>query len=92
MVNYHCPFHSLTGLYCPGCGGLRAVDSLLKADFVQAFRYNSLIVILPPLLFLFLNRSFRERVAETKHKRIEIPLLILFVVLSFGIFRNVFSF
>lgn len=37
-------FHMLTGLYCPGCGGTRAVRSLLKGDLWMSFRYHPLVL------------------------------------------------
>ena len=47
-----CLFHALTGLDCPGCGGLRSVQSLLHGDFAAAFRFNPLLYLLAPALFL----------------------------------------
>ena len=31
-----CPWLALTGLYCPGCGGLRAVNDLTNGDLLGA--------------------------------------------------------
>src|SRR5689334_3156810 len=45
-----CPLHYLTGLYCPGCGSLRAMHALLHGDFLQAWAMNPLTVILLPFL------------------------------------------
>jgi hypothetical protein len=39
-----CPFHMLTGLYCPGCGSLRATHQLLHGNFLRATAYNPAIV------------------------------------------------
>lgn len=36
-----CPFKALTGLDCPGCGGLRMVYSLMHGDVLGALRYNA---------------------------------------------------
>ncbi|MFG2633125.1 DUF2752 domain-containing protein [Streptomyces sp. NPDC048362] len=37
-----CPLYRLTGLYCPGCGGLRATHALLHGDVLTALRDNAL--------------------------------------------------
>ena len=31
-----CPFHALTGLYCPGCGGTRALAALARGQVLQS--------------------------------------------------------
>ena len=41
-----CMFYKLTNLYCPGCGITRMLFSLIKLDFYQSFRYNSIVFIL----------------------------------------------
>ena len=50
-----CLFQELTGLYCPGCGGTRAVKALLKGDVITSFLYHPLIiyVILVAAIFAF---------------------------------------
>src|SRR5690606_24026211 len=39
-----CPFRTLTGWWCPGCGLTRATHHLLRGDVVQAHRYNVLVL------------------------------------------------
>lgn len=39
-----CMLHLLTGYYCPGCGGTRALTSLLKGDLIHSFLYHPVIV------------------------------------------------
>lgn len=41
-----CPVLLLTGLPCPGCGGLRAVSDLLRGDVLAALGSNALAVVL----------------------------------------------
>ena len=38
-----CPFHVITGLYCPGCGGSRAVVALLTGHPAVSFLYHPLV-------------------------------------------------
>ncbi len=42
-ILFQCPFHYLTGLYCPGCGGSRAVWFLLRGDILTSIRYHPLV-------------------------------------------------
>ena len=45
-----CPIWALTGLYCPGCGGQRAVKALLHGGLLSSLYYHP--VILPAALYL----------------------------------------
>ena len=38
-----CPFSSVLGIYCPGCGGTRAVKALLHGQIIQSFWYHPLV-------------------------------------------------
>lgn len=39
-----CLFQELTGLYCPGCGGTRAVKALLKGKILTSILYHPIVV------------------------------------------------
>ncbi|PAZ15476.1 hypothetical protein CLM62_13775 [Streptomyces sp. SA15] len=39
-----CPLLRLTGIYCPGCGGLRSAHAFVHGDFVAALGANALAV------------------------------------------------
>jgi len=41
-----CPFRALTGLWCPGCGGLREVNDLTHLEFGAAVSSNVVVVAL----------------------------------------------
>ena len=43
-----CLFHSLTGLHCAGCGGLRAAHALLHGNVAESFAYNPLLIMVAP--------------------------------------------
>lgn len=39
-----CVFHSLTGYYCPGCGGTRACIALSKGRIIESFLCHPVVV------------------------------------------------
>lgn len=51
-----CPWLALTGTYCPGCGGLRAVNDLTHGDVVAAASSNLLLVGTLPVVVLWWTR------------------------------------
>ncbi len=44
-----CPFNSLTGYQCPGCGSQRAIHQLFHGHILSAIRLNALL--LPGLVY-----------------------------------------
>ncbi len=55
-----CPFRAATGLYCPGCGSLRATHQLLHGNVAAALGLNPLMVLsLPFLAYAFLGEGMR---------------------------------
>ena len=51
-----CPWLVLTGTYCPGCGGLRAVNDLTNGDLRAAASSNLLFVGSIPVLAVLWTR------------------------------------
>lgn len=88
-----CPWRQLTGLYCPGCGSLRAIHAITRLRFDQAFAYNILFAIFLPFLFWFfavnLVIAFR---GPDKVKSFLDPSLskaLLGVILVYFVIRNI---
>lgn len=64
-----CPTKALTGLDCPGCGGLRATHALVTGDLVGALDQNAFVVlVVVPLVVVawiaWLVRCWREPVPQ----------------------------
>jgi hypothetical protein len=86
-----CPFESLTGQPCPGCGGLRAVNDLTRGDVAAAVSSNALAVTLvvaaAVLWVVWLVRRWRgDRQAQlvvlsTRALLVVVPLIVVFGVL-----------
>jgi hypothetical protein len=56
-----CPLFALTGLYCAGCGGLRATHDLVHGDLAGAWAMNPLWVLVAPVLVLVWVRWLSRR-------------------------------
>ncbi|MER6912900.1 DUF2752 domain-containing protein [Streptomyces sp. NPDC000594] len=60
-----CPLLNLTGLYCPGCGGLRSAHAVVHGDLPAALGANALAVVAYAVLavvwVLWLVRAARAR-------------------------------
>jgi hypothetical protein len=55
-----CPWHAVTGTWCPGCGGLRAVHDLTHGHLVTALHENLLVVLLGPSLLVWWLIAWRR--------------------------------
>ncbi len=44
LLSMPCPFRVITGLYCPGCGGTRAVKLFLQGHWLMSFRFHPLVL------------------------------------------------
>jgi hypothetical protein len=51
-----CPLYALTGVYCPGCGGLRGVSDLSHGHLGQAASSNLLLVLAIPFALVAFGR------------------------------------
>lgn len=40
-----CPFRTITGIPCPGCGGTRALTSIARGDFAGAMAMNTAVAL-----------------------------------------------
>jgi hypothetical protein len=89
-----CPFHSITGLYCPGCGSQRALSSLLHLDIAAATRYNLLMVVSLPLITYsayaaWMNTFTQVKVHQKLFHSVAFIWMLAVVVVVFAILRNI---
>lgn len=87
-----CPFLWLTGLYCPGCGTLRAIHALAHGDPLAALGLNPLAVAVTPLLLFWWGRwtlrSWQGRPVRTKLAHPVYIWAFLVLVIVYWIVRN----
>lgn len=88
-----CPFHALTGLYCPGCGSLRALHQILHGELSSAFGLNPLMVLSLPFLAYGFVSYFVDRIWGISFPVAFIPATCIWsylgVILLFWAVRNI---
>ena len=84
-----CPTKLLTGLDCPGCGGLRMTHDLLHGDLVGAAHSNVFLLAMLPVAAALLWAATRAR---WQGRGLRIPMgwgySILTVAVVFTVVRN----
>jgi hypothetical protein len=55
-----CFFHRLTGYYCPGCGGTRAVRLLAQGKVIASFIHHPVVLYAAVLYVLFMCSNAAE--------------------------------
>lgn len=87
-----CPWLSLTGSMCPGCGSQRAIHALLHGDIAAAWRYNALLLLFIPYIIVLIIAELRRSEAPRFYSKVTSPLAIVVcgaVILAWWILRNV---
>ena len=88
-----CPLLVLTGLYCPGCGALRAGHALLHGHLGDALGYNPLLVVALPVLLYVLAGHLTDSLAGRRLlPRPTMPgrasWAVVATILVYGVARN----
>lgn len=87
-----CPMYALTGLWCPACGGLRAVNDLTNLDLGAAVSSNILIVPFVAVLVIAWIGWTVRRWKGTRDRMIvlrpTVTIVVLGVLVAFTVVRN----
>lgn len=83
-----CPLYALTGIYCPGCGGLRATWDLLHGNLNGAINQNPLIFAIPLFVALGFAVQFEARRSGRRWPTIVLITAVALVSLIFTVLRN----
>ena len=90
-----CPFRSLTGYLCPGCGISHCLMSLLRGDIRAAFEANGFVLVLLPFAAAYaVYRSYIFiRYGKTVYTKTEniVSVFVLIAALVFAVMRNLYA-
>ncbi|WP_242889957.1 DUF2752 domain-containing protein [Actinomadura litoris] len=87
-----CPFLSLTGRQCPGCGSLRTIHALAHGEVREALGLNLFAMVMLPVLAFFWGRwtvaRALDRPSRTKAGDPRLIWGLLGAVMLFWLVRN----
>lgn len=90
-----CPFRTVTGLDCPGCGGLRGVGALGRGDVGGALGHNLLLAVIIPVAVVAYGLWALRSVGVTV-RPVRLPPTLVWVavatVVAFAVLRNLAPF
>lgn len=82
---FPCLLFELTGIYCPGCGGTRALKALLRGELLLSFHENPAVLLIFIGCMLYLVERIRSKYVKKvvllpKSERFWMLLLTLWLV------------
>ncbi len=88
-----CPFLSITGYQCPGCGSQRAIHALLHGDIASAWHFNAILLVFIPVVVVLLVAEIKREKWSRFYAKVNSRLMIwgaAIVILMWWILRNIF--
>ena len=77
-----CMMLRVTGLYCPGCGGTRAVFALLSGDVIKSVAYHPAVLYGAVLFVVYFGSQTLMRLTKGKVKGLAMKPLYLYILLG----------
>lgn len=92
IPNMPCIVHDIFRIYCPGCGGTRAIFALLKGNVVESI-YSNPAIVLGTTLVLYYEVGVLLTLIKRNGKRYYstsiVPIVIfVIIVMVFAVVRN----
>ena len=90
----YCGFHDFLRLYCPGCGGTRAINELLSLHIKSSFLANPIVIYIAAVGMYYYISAFYTFIIKKDgkiHYKLSTHLLwiALGIVVGFFVLRNV---
>ncbi|MDO5417521.1 MAG: DUF2752 domain-containing protein [Lachnospiraceae bacterium] len=77
-----CFFYRMTGYYCPGCGGTRAMVALLHLHILQSFRCHPIVVYTAAVLGCFWICKTAELLSGRRFRGMRLKPVYLYIALG----------
>lgn len=88
LISGPCLIRAIFGIYCPGCGGTRALRFLFHGDIVDSIYYHPLVVYMAGFIIVFLSSHTLKhltngRVKGLHYKSLYCYIAIIILILNF---------
>lgn len=89
-----CFIKKLFHIYCPGCGGTRALSSMIRLDIMSSLRQNPLVLFLLSVVLYYdainIGATITGREPSEKTKKLAAVLSYIFMisVIAYFVIRN----
>ncbi len=87
-----CPFLTLTGWECPGCGSQRAIHALLHGDLEAVWHFNAALYLFIPMLIVLGAAEIVRKRNPKFHQAVNSQWVIIgtgIVIVLWWIIRNI---
>ena len=83
-----CIFHQITGLYCPGCGGTRAVKALFTGHILKSLYFHPVVPYCAVIYAVFMVRGTiafitKEKYHYMKYSDIYVYIAVAIIIIQF---------
>lgn len=96
LPDSECAVHKFLGVYCPGCGGTRAVIALLHGEFLKSAWYHPFVMYTVLMYVWFMLSHTLEKLHISPFKGIKFePWIMYGMLVMIGlnfVLKNVLSF
>lgn len=92
IINTGCIIRRIFHIYCPGCGGTRAVRALIRFDFGQSLYYNPTVILLFLYFLILIVTRIIEIIFPEKPKNYRVKIIageaLIAFIICYAILRN----
>lgn len=91
MIFIGCIIKDKFNIYCPSCGGTRALKALLNFHFLESLYYNPIVLLIIMLIIFKFCHHRLKAINEQKldYKNLVVSIIFLLIWFTYFIARNI---
>jgi hypothetical protein len=91
-----CIWDRFFGIYCPGCGGTRAVEALLNGDIIASLQYHPIVLYSSFIYIFYMFGNILHRISGMRIFKVPFHsrylYIALFIIIANCLIRNFLRF